>query len=76
MAFRHDFINIKLGSQSTFLKYLLIPYTDDLICWNTSGRVFKITDASTASFLTEDISGSNTSGYISSIDIGESDNKF
>ena len=42
----------------------------------TGGRIFKVTDASTASFTATDITGSNMAGYISSIDIGASDNQI
>ena len=68
-------MSINLGSQSTF--FVASPYTDDVMYVGTqAGRVFKIVKASTASFSAEDISGSNISGYISSIDIGASDEQI
>ena len=68
-------MSINLGSQSTY--FVASPYTDDVMYVGTqAGRVFKIVKASTSSFSAEDISGSNISGYISSIDIGASDEQI
>ena len=68
-------MSINLGSQSTF--FVASPHTSDVMFVGTQGgRIFKITDASTANFSVEDISGSNISGYISSIDIGANDNQI
>jgi PKD repeat protein len=68
-------MSINLGSQASFFK--ASPYTDDVMyIGTTGGRIFKVTDASTASFTATDITGSNMAGYISSIDIGASDNQI
>ena len=50
---------------------------DDVIFVGTAGgRIFKILKASTSSFSVEEITGSNVQGYISSIDIGASDEQI
>ena len=68
-------MSINLGSQASFFK--ASPYTDDVMyIGTTGGRIFKVTDASTTSFTATDITGSNMAGYISSIDIGASDNQI
>ena len=68
-------MSINLGSQASFFK--ASPYTDDVMyIGTTGGRIFKVTDASTTSFTATDITGSNMAGYISSIDIGSSDNQI
>ncbi|MDC0917630.1 PKD domain-containing protein [Candidatus Marinimicrobia bacterium] len=68
-------MNINLGSQATFFK--ISPHTNDVLFVGTAaGRIFKITDASTSSFTVNELTGSNVSGYISSIDIGSSDNQI
>ena len=68
-------MNVDLGSSATFFK--ASPHTDDVIFVGTaSGRIFKILKASTSSFSVEEISGSNVQGYISSIDIGASDEQI
>ena len=68
-------MSINLGSQASFFK--ASPYTDDVMyIGTTGGRIFKVTDASTNSFTATDITGSNMAGYISSIDIGASDNQI
>jgi len=68
-------MSIALGSTASAYKFS--PYTNDLLFVGTaSGRVFKIADASTTNFTVTEITGSNVSGYISSIDIGKDDNQI
>ena len=68
-------MDINLGSSATFFK--ASPHTDDVIFVGTAGgRIFKILKASTSSFSVEEITGSNVQGYISSIDIGASDEQI
>ena len=68
-------MSISLGSTASAFK--VSPYTDDVLFVGTSGgRVFKIVKASTSSFSVEEISGSGIQGYISSIDIGASDEQI
>jgi PKD repeat protein len=71
----HDFININLGSGAT--AYKVSPHTSGLLYVGTaSGRVFKITDAHTDNYTVTEISPSNTTGYISSIDVGANDDQI
>ena len=68
-------MNIALGSTASAYKFS--PYTNDLLFVGTSsGRVFKIANASTTNFAVTEITGSNVQGYISSIDIGKDDNQI
>ena len=68
-------ISINLGSTAT--AYKVSPHTNDLLFVGTgAGRVFKIENASTGNYTVTEISGSNVSGYISSIDIGVDDNQI
>ena len=68
-------MSVSLGSTASAFK--MSPHTDGVLFVGTSGgRVFKITDAHTSSYTATDISGSNISGYISSIDIGKDDNQI
>ena len=68
-------MSINLGSTASAFK--VSPYSDDVLFVGTSGgRVFKIVKASTSSFSVEDISGSGIQGYVSSIDIGASDEQI
>ncbi|MGY8808988.1 MAG: PKD domain-containing protein, partial [Fidelibacterota bacterium] len=68
-------MSISLGSTASAFK--MSPHTDGVLFVGTSaGRVFKITDAHTASYTATDISGSNVNGYIASIDIGKDDNQI
>ena len=71
----HDFININLGSGAT--AYKVSPHTSGLLYVGTaSGRVFKITEAHTDNYTVTEISPSNTTGYISSIDVGANDDQI
>ena len=71
----HDFININLGSGAT--AYKVSPHTSGVLFVGTaSGRVFKITDAHTDNYAVTEISPSQTTGYISSIDVGKDDNQI
>ena len=71
----HDFINISLGSGAT--AYRVSPHTSGVLFVGTAGgRIFKITDAHTDSYTYEDISPSDSNGYVSSIDIGVDDNQI
>ncbi len=71
----HDFINISLGSGAS--AYKVSPHTSGVLFVGTAGgRVFKITDANTDNYAITEISPSNTSGYISSIDVGKDDNQI
>ena len=68
-------MSISLGSTASAFK--MSPHTDGVLFVGTSsGRIFKITDAHTSSYTATDISGSNVSGYIASIDIGKDDNQI
>ena len=68
-------MSVSLGSTASAFK--MSPHTDGVLFVGTSsGRVFKITDAHTSSYTATDISGSNVSGYIASIDIGKDDNQI
>ena len=71
----HDFININLGSGAS--AYKVSPHTSGVLFVGTaSGRVFKITDAHTDNYAVTEISPSQTTGYISSIDVGKDDNQI
>ena len=71
----HDFININLGSGAS--AYKMSPHTSGVLFVGTAGgRVFKISDAHTTNYSISEISPSTTSGYISSIDIGQDDNQI
>ena len=68
-------MSVSLGATASAFK--MSPHTDGVLFVGTSaGRVFKITDAHTSSYTATDISGSNVSGYIASIDIGKDDNQI
>jgi len=68
-------MSVSLGSTASAFK--MSPHTDGVLFVGTSGgRVFKITDAHTSAYTATDISGSNMSGYVSSIDIGKDDNQI
>ena len=68
-------MSVSLGSTASAFK--MSPHTDGVLFVGTSGgRIFKITDAHTSNYTATDISGSNISGYISSIDIGKDDNQI
>ena len=71
----HDFINISLGTRAS--AYKVSPHNSGVLFVATAaGRVFKITDAHLDSYSYEEISPSDTNGYISSIDVGVDDNQI
>ena len=71
----HDFINISLGTRAS--AYKVSPHNSGVLFVGTAaGRIFKITDAHLDSYSYEEISPSDTNGYISSIDIGADDNQI
>ena len=71
----HDFLDIPLGAGAS--AYKVSPYTSGVLFVGTAGgRIFKITDAHTDSYSYEDISPSDSNGYVSSIDIGKDDNQI
>ena len=68
-------MQVSLGSTASAFK--ISPHSSDVLFVGTSaGRIFKISDASTSSYTVEEIGGSGMQGYISSIDIGASDNQI
>ena len=71
----HDWIDIPLGSGAS--AYRVSPHTSGVLFVGTAGgRIFKITDAHTDSYTYEDISPSDSNGYVSSIDVGVDDNQI
>ena len=71
----HDFLDIPLGAGAT--AYKVSPYNSGVLFVGTAGgRIFKITDAHTDSYTYEDISPSDSNGYVSSIDVGVDDNQI
>ena len=71
----HDFLDIPLGAGAT--AYKVSPHTSGVLFVGTAGgRIFKVTDAHTDSYTYEDISPSDSNGYVSSIDIGVDDNQI
>ena len=71
----HDFLDIPLGAGAS--AYKVSPYNSGVLFVGTAGgRIFKITDAHTDSYSYEDISPSDSNGYISSIDVGVDDNQI
>ena len=71
----HDFINISLGTRAT--AYKVSPHNSGVLFVGTAaGRIFKITDANSDNYSYTEISPNDTNGYISSIDVGESDNQI
>ena len=71
----HDWLDIPLNAGAS--AYRVSPHTSGVLFVGTAGgRIFKITDAHTDSYTYEDISPSDSNGYVSSIDIGVDDNQI
>ena len=62
----HDWLDIPLGSGAS--AYRVSPHTSGVLFVGTAGgRIFKITDAHTDSYTYEDISPSDSNGYVLSL---------